>query len=89
LRIERNGEIYLTELHPHREALDARTRQVGDALVEKGWQSVDSIAHSSQRKRASSCDSPRVHFGRSALLAGLAPARRAASVEPMIAVRSE
>ena len=37
LRVDRNGELYLTELHRHREAIDARSGWMQKALVEKGW----------------------------------------------------
>ena len=37
LRVERNGELYLTELHRNRETLDARCQELHDLLVTKGW----------------------------------------------------
>lgn len=37
LRADRNGELYLTELHRHREAIDVRSREMREALVERGW----------------------------------------------------
>jgi hypothetical protein len=38
LRIERNGELYLTELHPRADVVERRSREMREALVEKGWQ---------------------------------------------------
>jgi hypothetical protein len=37
LRVEKNGELYLTELHRDRQALNARCRELHDLLVAKGW----------------------------------------------------
>ena len=37
LRVERNGELYLTELHRKRETLYARCQELRDVLVTKGW----------------------------------------------------
>jgi hypothetical protein len=37
LRVEKNGELYLTELHRDRWRLDARCRELYDLLVARGW----------------------------------------------------
>ena len=37
LRIERDGEMYLTELYRNREKLDTRCQELHDLLVAKGW----------------------------------------------------
>jgi len=37
LRIERNGEMYLTELYRNRDKLDMRCRELYALLVAKGW----------------------------------------------------
>jgi hypothetical protein len=38
LRIERNGEMYLTEVHKDPTKLEIRCRELHDLLIAKGWQ---------------------------------------------------
>jgi hypothetical protein len=38
LRIERNGEMYLTEVHKDPTKLEIRSRELHDLLIAKGWQ---------------------------------------------------